>query len=79
VAEVRPGERIVFRKDPDYWGRDLPAARGLWNFDEIRLDYYRDTQAAFEAFKKGLADVRIETDPTRWSMGYDFPAVAAAT
>jgi peptide/nickel transport system substrate-binding protein len=76
VAEVRPGERVVFRKDPDYWGRDLPAARGLWNFDEIRLDYYRDDQAAFEAFKKGLADIRTETDPTRWSRGYDFPAVA---
>jgi peptide/nickel transport system substrate-binding protein len=76
VSEVRPGERIVFRKNPDYWGRDLPAARGLWNFDEIRLDYYRDNQAAFEAFKKGLSDVRIETDPTRWSRGYDFPAAA---
>ena len=77
IAEVRPGERIVFRKDPDYWGRDLPAARGMWNFDEIRLDYYRDDQAAFEAFKKGLADIRIEYDPTRWSRGYDFPAVTA--
>jgi peptide/nickel transport system substrate-binding protein len=76
VAEVRPGERVVFRKDPDYWGRDLPAAKGLWNFDEIRFDYYRDDQTAFEAFKKGLADVRTETDPTRWSRGYDFPAVA---
>jgi peptide/nickel transport system substrate-binding protein len=75
VAEVRPGERVVFRKDPDYWGRDLPASRGFWNFDEIRLDYYRDDQAAFEAFKKGLADVRTESDPTRWSRGYDFPAV----
>jgi peptide/nickel transport system substrate-binding protein len=76
VAQVRPGERVVLRKDPDYWGRDLPAARGLWNFDEIWIDYYRDTQAAFEAFKAGLADVRIESDPTRWSMGYDFPAVS---
>ena len=76
VAEVRPGERIVFRKNPHYWGRDLPASRGLWNFDEIRLDYYRDDQTAFEAFKKGLSDLRTETDPTRWSRGYDFPAVA---
>lgn len=76
IAEVRPGERIVFRKNPDYWGRDLPVARGLWNFDEIRLDYYRDDQAAFETFKKGLADLRFESDPTRWSRGYDFPAVS---
>ena len=77
IAEVRPGERVVFRKDPDYWGRDLPASRGFWNFDEIRIDYYRDDQAAFEAFKKGLADIRTEYDPTRWSRGYDFPAVMA--
>lgn len=77
IAEVKPGERIIFRRDPDYWGRDLPASRGLWNFDEVRIDYYRDSQAAFEAFKKGLADLRIETDPTRWSTAYDFPAARA--
>lgn len=77
VAEVRPGERVVFRKDPDYWGRDLPASRGRWNFDEVRIDYYRDEQTAFEAFKKGLADVRTEYDPMRWSRGYDFPAAVA--
>jgi peptide/nickel transport system substrate-binding protein len=47
----------------------------LWNFDDVRFDYYRDANAAFEAFKKGDADVRIETDPTRWATGYDFPAV----
>lgn len=75
ISEVSPGERVVFRKNPDYWGRDLPASRGLWNFEEIRLDFYRDEQAGFEAFKKGLSDIRIETDPTRWSRGYDFPAV----
>jgi peptide/nickel transport system substrate-binding protein len=75
VGEVKPGEAIIFRKDPDYWGKDLPIARGLWNFDEVRFDYYRDANAAFEAFKKGEADVRIETDPTRWATGYDFPTV----
>jgi peptide/nickel transport system substrate-binding protein len=48
----------------------------LWNFDEVRFDYYRDANAAFEAFKSGLADVRIEGDPVRWNTGYDFPAVA---
>ena len=75
IAEVKPGEVITFRKDPDYWGKDLPIAKGLWNFDEVRFDYYRDANAAFEAFKKGEADIRIETDPTRWATGYDFPAV----
>ena len=76
VSEVRAGERVVLKRDPDYWGRDVPASRGQWNFDEVRFDYYRDSQAAFEAFKKGLADVRNESDPIRWATGYDFPAVA---
>src|SRR5205823_382007 len=75
IAEVKPGESILYRKDPDYWGKDLPLSRGFWNFDEIRLDYYRDNSSAFEAFKKGLADIRIESDPGRWSTSYDFPAV----
>ena len=75
VTEVRPGERLVLKRDPNYWGRDLPINRGLYNFDEIRIDYYRDTTAMFEAFKAGLYDFRIETDPTRWRTGYDFPAL----
>jgi len=74
-AEVKPGEAIVYRKNPEYWGKNLHFNRGLWNFDEIRLDFYRDSNAAFEAFKRGLADIRVETDPVRWSSGYDFPAV----
>ncbi len=52
----------------------LPINRGLWNFDELRFDFYRDDNAYFEAFKAGLYDVRSETDPTRWQTGYDFPA-----
>jgi peptide/nickel transport system substrate-binding protein len=75
IAEVAPGERIVYRRNRDYWGKNLAIARGLWNFDEVKLDYYRDANATFEAFKSGLADVRIENDPTRWATAYDFPAV----
>jgi peptide/nickel transport system substrate-binding protein len=75
IAEVKPGESILYRKNPDYWGKDIPMSRGLWNFDEVRLDYYRDNNSAFEAFKKGLADIRIESDPGRWSTAYNFPAV----
>ena len=74
VEEVTAGQRVVLRRDPNYWARDLPINRGLYNFDEIRIDYYRDASAMFEAFKAGLYDFRIEDDPTRWLTGYDFPA-----
>ncbi len=75
VSHVKPGDSVTFTRDPNYWGRDLPIYRGLWNFDEVRFDYYRDANAYFEAFKKGLYDVRAELDPSRWSTQYDFPAL----
>lgn len=76
VSAVKPGESVTFARDANYWGRDLPINRGLWNFDTIRYDYYRDGNTHFEAFKKGLYDVRSETDPGRWQTAYDFPALA---
>lgn len=76
VAKVEPGSRIVYRRDPDYWGRELPVNRGRYNFDEIAYEYFRDATAMFEAFKKGLYHVRSEDDPGRWAQAYDFPAVA---
>jgi peptide/nickel transport system substrate-binding protein len=75
VAEVDIGKRVTFKRDPNYWGRGLPINRGLWNFAELRFDYYRDANAYFEAFKTGNYDVRSELDPTRWRTGYDIPAV----
>jgi peptide/nickel transport system substrate-binding protein len=75
VGAVKPGESVIFKRDANYWGRDLPINRGLWNFDLIRFDYYRDGNTHFEAFKKGLYDVRAETDPGRWQTAYGFPAL----
>ncbi|CCD88636.1 putative Periplasmic binding protein-like II [Bradyrhizobium sp. ORS 285] len=74
VTAVRPGASVTLTRNPDYWGRDLPVNRGLWNFDEVRLDYYRESNGQFEAFKRGLYDFRVETEPLRWHDGYDFPA-----
>jgi peptide/nickel transport system substrate-binding protein len=74
VSAVKPGASVTLTRNPDYWGRDLPINRGLWNFDEIRLDFYREANAQFEAFKRGLYDFRVETEPLRWHDEYDFPA-----
>ncbi len=75
VSAVKPGQSVTFQRDRNYWGRDLPINRGLWNFDTIRFDYYRDGNTHFEAFKKGLYDLRVETDPGRWQTAYNFPAL----
>ena len=77
VTAVKPGDTVTFKRNNNYWGRDLPINRGLWNFDTIRFDYYRDGNTHFEAFKKGLYDLRVETDPGRWQMAYEFPALRA--
>jgi peptide/nickel transport system substrate-binding protein len=74
VSAVKPGASVTLTRNPHYWGRDLPVNRGLWNFDEIRLDFYREANGQFEAFKRGLYDFRVETEPLRWHDGYDFPA-----
>jgi peptide/nickel transport system substrate-binding protein len=74
-GDIKPGEMVSYKKNPDYWGKNLPVNKGLWNFDTFRFDYYRDANAAFEAFKKGDADIRTESDPGRWNTGYKFPAV----
>ena len=75
IEEVKPGRSIRYRRDSNYWGKDLPVNRGRFNFDEIRVDYYRDAGSMFEAFKSGAVDARPEDDPTRWTEGYDFPAL----
>lgn len=75
VSHVDPGSSVTLTRNPNYWGRDLPINKGLWNFDEIRLDFYRDANSQFEAFKRGLYDFRVENEPLRWHSGYDLAAV----
>ena len=75
VAEVQPGQRIVYQRDPDYWGWDLPVNRGRYNFERISFTYFRDANAAMQAFLAGDADVRFDDDATRWATAYTGPAV----
>ncbi len=75
IEAVDPGRSISFRRNPDYWGRDLPINRGLNNADVIRYDYFGDANAMFEAFKAGEIDVWRELNGAKWAREYDFPAV----
>lgn len=71
------GKTLVYRRNPDYWGANLPINRGQGNFDTIRIEYYADYNAAFEGFKAGNYTFRNEASSISWATGYDFPAVAA--
>ncbi|MBD9416054.1 ABC transporter substrate-binding protein [Pseudomonas sp. PDM16] len=75
IGKVSPGSRIEFERVKDWWGKDLPVNRGLYNFDRIRIDYYRDTQVALEAFKAGQFDTNLEYSAKDWNTGYDSPAL----
>lgn len=66
--------RVVWKRNPDYWGADLPINRGRWNFDRIRVEYFADYDSAFEAFKAGEYTFRTEASSIHWATRYDFPA-----
>lgn len=74
IGVVDPGRRIVYQRDENYWGKDLPVNTGRYNIDRIVYEYYRDRDIAWEAFKAGLTDFRIDARAATWAIGYDFPA-----
>jgi peptide/nickel transport system substrate-binding protein len=75
VDSIDTGRSILYRRDQNYWGRDLAVRQGRFNFNEVRYEYFRDSNALFEAFKAGNIDARGEDDPGRWAEGYRIPAV----
>ncbi|MBL4892650.1 MAG: ABC transporter substrate-binding protein [Rhizobiaceae bacterium] len=75
VSKVNPGQRIRFQRNQDYWAKDLPIKRGLDNYDEITIEYFRSASSLFEAFKKGIVKVLPEGDPAHWRRAFNFPAV----
>jgi len=75
VKDVSPGRSITFKRRTDWWGKDLPFFKGMYNFDEVTYDYYRDNNVALEAFLGGEFDVRSENVAKAWDQSYDSPAV----
>lgn len=75
IKSISPGERIVYERDPGYWGKDIPAKVGFDNYDQISVEYFLQDNTLFEAFKKGAIDIYPDGSPTHWARAYDFPAV----
>jgi peptide/nickel transport system substrate-binding protein len=77
VDRFEAGRSVVLKRNPDYWGLDLPFMRGQANLDEIRMEFFGDATAMFEAFTAGLLTTMRETSANDWNTRYDFPAVQA--
>ncbi|MGR3759355.1 extracellular solute-binding protein [Roseobacteraceae bacterium NS-SX3] len=75
VSDVEPGRYISFKRNPDYWGKDLPLRRGFYNFGEMRIDFFGDETVLFEAFKAGELTAVREFNADKWDSAYNFPAV----
>lgn len=74
VDKVQPGQRIVFKRNPNYWGKDIPSKRGFDNYDQITIEYFLNANAKTEAFKKGICAIYDEGDPVKRERDIDFPA-----
>lgn len=75
IDTVDVNRRIIYKRNPEYWGNDLPVNIGRHNFDTIRVEYFGDDAAAFEGFKAGEYTFRQEGDSKKWATQYDFPKV----
>ena len=76
IGRVENGNFIELVRKPDFWGKDLNVYRGRYNFDTVRIDFYRDQTVAFEAFKAGSVDMYYDYIAKNWASAYDFPAVS---
>lgn len=75
VDKIDSGRSITYKRNPDYWGRDLMVNRGKYNFDRIKYVYYRDPEAAYQGFKLGQYTFKQERSAQNWVKNYNFPAV----
>ncbi len=75
IANFEMGRSITYERDPNWWAKDMPTGIGTNNFNTVRIEYFRDSTVALQAFKAGSIDVRAENISKNWATAYDFPAV----
>ena len=76
IRQFEAGRFVLYERASDYWANEVPVNVGTNNFQELRFDYFRDPNVAFEAFKAGALDWRTENAAKNWATGYGFPAVS---
>ena len=77
LDSMKVGQQIIWKNNPDYWGKDHPLNVGTNNFDRIRIEYFGDPTAAMEGFKAGVYTFRTENSSKQWATAYDFPAITS--
>ena len=75
IDSFEAGRYVSLRRDPNYWGADLPFRRGTNVIDEVRMEFFADGTAMFEAFTAGILSTMRETSAQAWATNYDFPRV----
>ena len=75
LVDYEVNRYLVYERVPDWWGAELPVHKGLFNFDRIRFDYYKDTQVITEAVKGGALDFWHENSARNWATAYTIEAV----
>lgn len=76
IGDYKQGQYVSYRRRPDYWGADLPVNKGRYNFDEIRMEYFKDRTALVEALKAGIVDLHEEMTSRDWATAYNTKSVA---
>ncbi len=76
IRDFRQGQYVAYQRRPDYWAADLPVNKGRWNFDEIRMEYFKDRIAVVEALKSGILDLHEEFTSRDWATAYNIKSVA---
>lgn len=77
IERIDAGRSISYKRNPNYWGRDLAVNKGRYNFDRLKYVYYRSLDIAFEGFKSGQYTLHEEMTARKWVTEYNFPALKA--
>jgi microcin C transport system substrate-binding protein len=75
ITKVNAGRNLLYQRVDNYWAKELAVNKGLYNFDHIQLDYYKDAVVLLEALKAGQYDVRVENYSKQWATGYTGTAI----
>lgn len=76
IGSFKAGQYVAYVRRPDYWGADLPVNKGRYNFDEVRMEYFKDRTAVVEALKAGVLDLHEEFTSRDWANAYNTKSVA---